>query len=135
MKYPRTTISISIIASVILIVTFLNGCAGMQERPSIISISKNAIDTAAASHNLYKKIVITLYKDGLIGEAEKKEAIKLSEEFDKAYHLAVNTLAAYKKVKSAVTDKEVDKAIAEMSKLLADFIGYIQPYVIKKEDS
>jgi hypothetical protein len=109
----------------ILAIMILVSCAGQD----ITTSGYKTLHTIAATYNVTKSAIPDLYKSGYINDEQKNEAIRLSVEFSKVYHLAVSALSAYERTKDA---EGVEEMLTKVEIALADFLKYLQPFFDKK---
>lgn len=72
-----------------------------------------------------------LYKEKLISDAVKDDAIKYAKPYKVAHNGAVKALAAYETAGGEANKQAYIAASMEMGKALAELIKYCTPYLIK----
>lgn len=115
--------------TILIAAILLAGCAANS---AIIKQSYTVLDSAAAMHNLYKSIVTDLYKDKLITNAEKTQAIVLSVQFVSFYMTAVDSLSAYNSLTTAANQQQAAAAMRDATATLGRFVGLVKPYIARR---
>ena len=100
------------------------------------NIEKYAYQTlniSSAVYNLAKSATIDLYKSGYLNDDQKMQAIKLSNQYNDAYQLAVAALDAYKQTADSVNKEILEKTLVGVADTLMDLTKYLEPYIKKRE--
>lgn len=95
---------------------------------------KNTYDVLSVSGNSYelsRATVIKLYKDGILTDADRDRAIKLSEDFTDAYQTAITAVQAYLDTGTGST-QTVQEKIALYSAASARFFQFITPILERR---
>ena len=106
---------------------FIFGCAEsfVQNSYKTLSVSKEA-------YNSTLSMAGSLYKQGLMTEAQKDEAIKYGNLYMQTHNESVNALLTYK-TSGLVSDKDKYLALmADTSARLATLIEYLKPFILKE---
>ncbi len=95
---------------------------------------KDAYRTLTVSYQAYN-ITLSgmgdLYKQGLIPDSVRDEAIKYGKPWQTAHNGAVKALAAYEASGGDANKQAYISASLEVAKALADLVTYCQPYLFK----
>jgi len=114
---------------ILLLALILLSCAS--------SFTKNAFDSLSISKETYSSTLSIsgdLYKQGLMSEEQKNEAIKLGNAYKLVHNEAVSALLNYKMLKDQNSKDLYLQSAADVSARLANLLNYLRPIVIKKED-
>jgi len=116
--------------SFLLFLTFtLVACAN-----SFIKSSFDTLSVSKATYDSTLNVAGDLYKQGLMSEEQKTEAIKIGNVYMVTHNEAVNALLNYKML---ATDQNKDiylKSAADVSARLADLLEYLKPIILKEEN-
>jgi len=107
-------------------------CLAMGQGCATDNYMRNAyrgLSTAATTYETSMAAIADMHKRGIISDEKKDKTIEIGEKYWAAYHAAVDALAAYEKTKRVEDKEKVDKAIEEVSALLADFAFYAEPFL------
>ncbi|MFA7000271.1 MAG: hypothetical protein WC241_04115 [Candidatus Paceibacterota bacterium] len=108
----------------------LASCAGYQVKPeSVIETGYKTLATSATVYNTGVSVIQDLVNQGRLNAEQYRKAYDIAEKFWGAYNLAVDALAAYKKVENQENMAKYLTALSEVSKILADMQLYIQPFI------
>ena len=114
---------------ILLLALMLLSCAN--------SFTKNAFDTLSISKETYNStlsIAGDLYKQGLMSEEQKNEAIKLGNAYKLVHNEAVGALLNYKT--SGYTEESKESYLnlmKDVSARLANLLDYLKPFILKEE--
>lgn len=110
--------------SLLLIVLLFWACASfVRDAYRAGTLSKNAYEITMSGMG-------DLYKQGLVSEATRNEAIIIGKAYKAAHNDSIEALARYKE-KGAPTDKQAYLTLAaEASTILAKLINYARPYLL-----
>jgi len=112
----------------LLIPILATGCAGTQdEKTAVLTNGYKALSAAAATYDVAFQSLADLYVQGAIDEAAKTKAIEYGSYFWAGYHMAVEALESYQKTGSLEDQEALSAALAEVSRLLGVFLGYVEP--------
>lgn len=75
--------------------------------------------------------VADLYKQGKITDEEKAKVLEIANQYWVAYHTASDALEAYMAVESEANEKKLSLAMVEFSKVLGNFMAYVQPLLME----
>ena len=95
------------------------------------SFTKNAYRTLAAAGEGYNATMMTaadLYQQGKITDEQKDGIVKLGHRYRDAYHLAVDTLAAYEETRTTADEDMARKALLEFQAVAIDLTRLLQTY-------
>jgi len=124
MTYKAVKVSVSLIFLLTLV-----ACAS--------GFVKNSFDTLSVSKATYEStlsIAGDLYKQGLMSEAQKNEAVRYGDLYRQVHNESVSALLAYK-TSGASSDKEKYlHSMSNVSARLSMLIEYMKPFILKKED-
>lgn len=103
-------------------------CAAHQKK-SIVDSSYKALNISGNVYDIAMTAIGNLYKQGLIDESVKEEAIGLGDKYYDIYHSAVEALKAYKETPAdmdTVQQKMLNAGIA-----LGKLLSYVNPILQK----
>ena len=95
------------------------------------SFTKNAYRTLATGGEAYNATMMTaadLYQQGRITDKQKDGILKLGHRYRDAYHLAVDTLAAYERTRTTSDEDMARKALLEFQAVAIDLTRLLQTY-------
>lgn len=97
---------------------------------SFVKASYKTLVTAADVYDTGMKTAATLYKKGIINEAQKEKIIKVGKKYYNAWHVARDALEEYKKAQTPANKSALELAIdafirnqGDLLKLLKDYMG------------
>ena len=122
MRQRKVLIPITLLAFL-----FLSACAG-----SPVKNYQVALDGMKEAYNLAKPVIVMLYKNGKIDDAQKDYAIKLSEKVSAAYHSAVSALEGVKQTNLASDQDKLETAVAELTRWWTELNDYLKPFIEEK---
>ena len=108
----------------LIVAVLMAGCAANQ---NFTKYSYQTLNTAGESYKVARAAVVSLAMDGLITDAEKQEAIELSEAVNAVYHPAVDALAAYEATRTVADKAKLEIAITQTSKALGTLMTHLRP--------
>jgi len=107
--------------SILLVFLFLSACAGSPVKNTYLTL-----DGFKEAYNLAKSTVVMLHAEGKINDAQRDEAIRLSEKTSIAYHSAVSALEGVKKTNLASDQEKLEIAVVEMTRWWNELNAYLQ---------
>lgn len=107
------------------VAVLLAGCGGQavtqggsQDSPKVTAYKTLA--SVAKTYDQTMQAVADLYKQGLVDDKTKAQAIAYGQAFVKAYNLAIDAVEAGD-----------NGAVAAVSTALAEFLAFVKPYLVK----
>lgn len=114
------------LALFLVLAVFLIACGANFTRDTYraLTVSFTAYDVALSGMG-------DLYKENLIGDQIRDQAIKYGKAYKMAHNGAVNALATYEEQGGDQNKQAVAAALTDASKALAELIAYCKPYLVK----
>lgn len=127
--YRKSTIQgVALLAVLMMLVS----CASMSgHEETFTSTSYKTLSSAATVYDRSMKSIADLYKQGLIDDDIKDEAIRLGNIFWASYHPAVEALKAYESSSTPADKESAEAKLMAFQRNYTTFMSFAQPILQK----